>query len=150
MEEKQEAPVKKGKGNKRPLERKEETHLKHFEEPVIKNEETTVQRKKGKIKATQKLDEMDKKFPMQVEEETEKKPLETVHNTAPPDSQNFERLIRQIKYARKEVAKFKEEAMSDRDNMIELIDGYSHTLDLARFAARRAQPLHRHIKNICR
>jgi hypothetical protein len=61
-----------------------------------------------------------------------------VHHTAPPDSQTFKRLIRQLKDARKEVAKLKEEAMSDRAKMTELMDGYSHTLDLERFAARRA------------
>jgi hypothetical protein len=62
VEEKQEAPIKKGKGNKRPLERKEESPMKHFEELVIRNEENTVRRKKGKIKATQKPDEVDKTF----------------------------------------------------------------------------------------
>jgi hypothetical protein len=30
------------------------------------------------------------------------------------------------------------------------MDGYNHTLDLAIFAARRAQPLHKHLKNIYR
>ena len=73
-----------------------------------------------------------------------------MHNTAPPDSQTFKRLIRHLKYERKEVAKLKEESMSDRDKMTELMDGYSHTLDLARFAARRAQPLHRQLKNLYR
>jgi hypothetical protein len=48
------------------------------------------------------------------------------------------------------VAKLKREAMSDRAKMIELMDGYSHTLDLARFAARREQPLHRQLKNLYR
>jgi hypothetical protein len=32
--------------------------------------------------------------------------------------------------------------------MKELMDGYSHTLDLARFVARKAQPLHRQLKNL--
>jgi hypothetical protein len=152
VEEKQEAPVQKGKGKgtKIPLERKDETSVKYFEKPVERKEETPVQRKKGKSKATKKPDEVDKTLPMQVEEETEKKPLETVHNTAPPDSQTFKRLIRQLKDARKEVAQLKKEAMSDRAKMTELMDGYSHTLDLARFAARRAQPLHRQLKNLYR
>jgi phage shock protein A len=30
------------------------------------------------------------------------------------------------------------------------MDGYNHTLDLARFAARKAQPLHRQLKNLYR
>jgi predicted transcriptional regulator len=75
---------------------------------------------------------------MQVEEETEKKPIETVHVTAPPDSQNFKRLIRQLREARKEVAQLKREAISNRSKITELMDGYNDTLDLARFAARRA------------
>jgi phage shock protein A len=48
------------------------------------------------------------------------------------------------------VAKLKEEAMSARAKMTELMDGYSHTVDLARFVARRAQPLHRQLKNLYR
>jgi hypothetical protein len=63
VEEKQEAPVKKGKGTKRPLERKEETPVKHFEEPVIRNEETTVQRKKGKKKPPRNLMRWIRHFP---------------------------------------------------------------------------------------
>ena len=86
------------------MERKYETSVKDFEKPVIRNEENTVQRKKGKRKATKKPDEVDKTLPMKVEEEIEKKPLQTVHNISPPDSQIFKRLIRQLKYERKEVA----------------------------------------------
>jgi hypothetical protein len=152
MEEKQEAPVQKGKGKgtKIPLERKYETSVKDFEKPMERKEETPVKRKKGKSKATMKPDEVDKTLPMQVEEETEKKPIEIVHVTAPPKNQTFKRLIRQLREARKEVAQLKREAMSDRAKMTELMDGYSDTLDLARFAARRAQPLHRQVKNIYR
>jgi hypothetical protein len=40
--------------------------------------------------------------------------------------------------------------MSDRVNMKELMDGYSHTLNLAIFAARKAMSLHRQIKNLYR
>jgi chromosome segregation ATPase len=87
---------------------------------------------------------------MQQEEETMKNPAETVHITTPPSSQTFKRLIRQLRDARKEVAHLKEEAMSDRVKMKELMDGYNHTLDLARFAARKAQPLHRQLKNLYR
>jgi hypothetical protein len=70
-----------------------------------------------------------------VEEETDKKPIETVHATAPLDSQTFKRLIRKLRDARKEVAQLKTEAMSDMVKMKEIMDDYSHTLDLARFAA---------------
>jgi hypothetical protein len=117
---------------------------------LLKEKMKPLCRKKGKSRATRKPDEVDKKFPMQVEEDSEKKPIETVHNTAPPDSQTFKRLIRQLRESRKEVAQLKKEAMSDRAKMTELMDGYSHTLDLARFAARRAQLLHRQLNNIYR
>jgi hypothetical protein len=40
--------------------------------------------------------------------------------------------------------------MSDKVKMKELMDGYSHTLDLERFTARKAQPLHRQLKNLHR
>jgi predicted RNase H-like nuclease (RuvC/YqgF family) len=48
------------------------------------------------------------------------------------------------------VTQLKAEAMSDKVKMKELMDGYKHTLDLARFAARKAQPLHRQLKNLYR
>jgi hypothetical protein len=79
-----------------------------------------------------------------------KKPIETVHVTTPPDSQTFKRLIKQPRDVRKEVARLREEAMSDRVKMKELMDGYNHTLNLARFAARKAQPFHRQLKNLYR
>jgi hypothetical protein len=123
---------------------------KGIENPVEKKEETPVQKKKDKGKGIKKPDEIDKEIPMQQEEETMKKPVETVHVTTPPDSQTFKRLIRKLRDARKEVAQLKTEAMSDRVKMKELMDGYNHTLDLARFAARKAQPLHRQLKNLYR
>jgi hypothetical protein len=152
MEEKQEAPVQKGKGKgtKIPLERKDETSVKDFEKPVIRNEETPVQRKKNKSKSIKEPDEVDKTLPMQEEEESEKNPIETVHATVPPDSQTYKRLIKQLRDARKEIAHLKEEDKVHLAQMKELMDGYSHTLDLARFAARKAQPLHRQLKNLYR
>jgi hypothetical protein len=89
-----EIPVqqKKGKGIKNLVERKEETH---------------VQKKKDKEKDIKKPDEADKAIPMQVEEETEKKPIETVHVTTPLDSQTFKRLIGKLRDARKKVAQLK-------------------------------------------
>jgi hypothetical protein len=83
-----------------------------------------------------------------VEKETEKKTVETVHVTTPPDSHTFERLIRQLRDARKEVAHLKAEDTIHRAQMKELMDGYKHTLDLARFASRKAQPLHRQLQNL--
>jgi hypothetical protein len=74
-------------------------------------------KKKDKGKGIKNPDEIDKAIPMQQEEETMKKPLETVHVTTPPGIQTFKILIRQLRDARKEVAQLKEEAMSDRVNM---------------------------------
>jgi hypothetical protein len=87
VEEKQEALVQKGKGKgiKIPLERKDETFVKDFEEPVIRKEET----------------------PVQEEEESEKKPIETVHATVPPNSQTYKILIKKLRDARKEIAHLK-------------------------------------------
>jgi hypothetical protein len=117
---------------------------------VEKKEETHVQKKKDKGKGIKKPDEIDKAIPMQQEEETMKNPVETVHVTTPPDSQTFKRLIRKLRDARKEVAQLKVEAMSNRVKMKELMDGYNHTLNLVRFAARKAQPLHRQLKKLYR
>jgi hypothetical protein len=69
--------------------------------------------------------------------------VETVQITTPPSSQTFKRLTRKLRDARKEVAHLKVESMSDRVKMKELMGGYNHTLYLARFVARKAQPLHR-------
>jgi hypothetical protein len=79
-----------------------------------------------------------------------KKPIETVHITNPPGSQTFKILIRQLRDTTKEVAHLKVEAIFDRVKMKELMDGYNKTLDLPRFAARKAHPLHRQLKNIYR
>ena len=79
-----------------------------------------------------------------------KKHVEAVHITTPPGSQTFKILIRKLRDARKEVAHLKVESMSDRVKMKEIMDGYNHTLDLAKFAARKAQPLHRQLKNLYR
>ena len=79
-----------------------------------------------------------------------KNPIETVHITTPPSNQTFKILIKQLREARKEVARLKSEALYERIKMKELIDGYNHTLDLARFVARRGQPLHRQLKNLYR
>jgi hypothetical protein len=59
-----------------------------------RKEETLVQKKKGKKKTTKKPDEAYKEIPMQLEEETGKKPIETVHVTSPPNNQKFKILIR--------------------------------------------------------
>jgi hypothetical protein len=71
-----------------------------------------------------------------------------VHVSTLPGDQTFKRLIIKLKESRKEVAKLKKEVMSERVNMINLMDGYSHTLVLEIFAARRNQPLHRQLQNL--
>jgi hypothetical protein len=117
---------------------------------VEKKEETLVQKKKDKGKGIKKPDDIDKAIPMQQEEETIKNCIETVHVTTPPDIQTFKILIRKLRDARKEVAQLKEKAMSERVKMKELMDVYNHTLDLASFSSRKAQPLHRQLKNLYR
>ena len=44
----------------------------------------------------------------------------------------------------------KREAISEGANMTELMEGYSDTLDLEKFVARRVQPLHRQLQNLYR
>jgi hypothetical protein len=57
-------------------------------------------------------------------------------------------LIRQLKEARKEAAHLKEESLSERIKMKELMDMYSNTLDMEIFTTRRAMPLHKQLKNL--
>jgi hypothetical protein len=82
------------------------------------------------------------------EDESIKRPVETVNSVTPPRNHTFKRLIRQLMEDRKEVARLKSEGLSEIIKMKELMDNYSNTLDLARFAARRALPLHKQLKNL--
>jgi hypothetical protein len=52
-------------------------------------------------------------------------------------------LIRQLRDARNEVARQKEEGLAERKKLKELMDMYKETIDLARFTTRRFFPLHR-------
>jgi hypothetical protein len=79
-----------------------------------------------------------------------KRPVEVINITTPPNNHTFKRLIRQLREARKEVAHLKAESLSEIIKMKELMDMYSNTLDLAIFAARRAQPLDKQLKNLYR
>jgi hypothetical protein len=130
MKEKQETPAQKGKGKdtKRPLERKDETSEKGIEKPEKRKDGTS----------------------MQEEKETEENPIETEHTTTPPDSQTYKRLIKQLRDARKEITHLKTEEKVHLAQMEELMVGYSHILDLARFAVRKALPLHKQLKNLYR
>jgi hypothetical protein len=57
-------------------------------------------------------------------------------------------LIRQLREARKEVARLKAESLTERIKMKDLMDMYSNTLDLEKNSARRALPLHKQLNNI--
>jgi hypothetical protein len=61
------------------------------------------------------------------------KPVEVININTPPSNHTFKRLIRQLREARKEVARLKEESLSERIKMKELMDMYSNTLDLEKF-----------------
>jgi hypothetical protein len=78
------------------------------------------------------------------------KPIEVININTPPSNPTFKRLIRQLREARKEVAHLKEESLTERRKMKEIMDMYSETLDLERFLARRALPLHRQLKTLYR
>jgi hypothetical protein len=149
-EGKQETPVHKGKGTKIVLERKDETSEKGIEKPVVRKDKTPKKRKKNKSRANKEPDEVDKTLPMQEEEESEENPIKTEHSIVPPDSQTYKRLIKKLRDARKEIAPLKVEDKVHLSHMEELMVGYNHTLDLARFATRKAFPLHKQLENIYR
>jgi hypothetical protein len=111
-----------------------------------------LKKKRDKGKGIEKPVEMVDVVLVQQEDEDEaiNKLVETVNITTPPSNHTFKRLIRQLREARKEVAHLKSEGLSERIKMKELMDDYSNTLDLARFAARRALPLHKQLKNLYR
>jgi hypothetical protein len=87
---------------------------------------------------------------MQEEEESEENPIKTEHATVPPDSQTYKILIKKLRDARKEITRLKEENKVHLAQMEELMVGYNRTLDLARFVARKALPLHKKMKSIYR
>jgi hypothetical protein len=149
-EGKKETHVHKGKGTKRPLERKDETSGKGIEKPVVRKDETPVQREKNKSRDSKEPDEVDKTLTMQEEEESEENPINTEHATVPPNSHTYKRLIKQLRDARKEITHLKVEDKVHLDQMEEIMVGYNHTLELARFATRKALPLHKQLKNLYR
>jgi hypothetical protein len=85
-----------------------------------------------------------------MEEKDEKKPAETAHVPNPLGSQTYKRLIKQLRDARREIARLKADDKVHLAQMNELMIGYNHTLDLARFAVRKALPLCKQLKNIYR
>jgi hypothetical protein len=57
-------------------------------------------------------------------------------------------LIKQIRDAKKEVSRLREEGLAERKKLKDLMDMYKETIDLARFTTKRFLPLHRHLRNI--
>jgi hypothetical protein len=84
------------------------------------------------------------------ESEIMQNPFEVININTPPINNAFKRLIRQLKESRKGVARLKSEGLSERIKMKELIEYYNNTLDLERFASRRALPLHKQLKKLYR
>jgi hypothetical protein len=111
-----------------------------------------LKRKRDKGKEIEKPIEMLDKATEQQKDEGEamKKPVEIINISTPPSNHTFKRLIRRLREARKEVAHLKSKGLSQRIKMKELMDNYNNTLYLARFAARRALPLHKQLKNLYR
>jgi hypothetical protein len=132
------------------LEIKDKTYEKGIEKTIERKDETPMLRKKNKSKVIKEPDEVDKTLLMQEEQESEKNPSEIIHATVPSDSQTYKRLIKHLRDARKEITHLKVEDKVKLAQMKELMDGYSHTLDLEIFVARRAQPLHRQRRNLYR
>jgi hypothetical protein len=149
-EGKQETLVHKDKGTKGPLERKYEISEKGIEKHVVRKDETPMQRKKNKIRASKEPSEANKTLPMQEEEESKENPIKTENATVPPDSETYKRLIKQLRDVRKEIVRLKAEDKVHLAQMEELMVGYNHTLDLARFAVRKDLPLHKQLKNLYR
>jgi hypothetical protein len=91
------------------------------------------------------------KAPVQQKDKGEaiEKSVKVININSPPSNHTFKRLIRQLREARKEVSHLKEESLFEI-KMKELMDMYNNTLDLTRFAASRALPLHKQLKNLYR
>jgi hypothetical protein len=78
------------------------------------------------------------------------KHVEVINIKTPPSNNTFKRLNRQLRATRKEFARLKEKRLYERINMKEHMDMYSNTLDIEIFAARRAMPLHKKLRNLYR
>ena len=100
-----------------------------------------MQEKKHKGKGFEKIDETCKETLVQMEEKDEKKSDETAHVPDFLGCHTYKRLIKQLRDARREIAHLKEQDKVHLAQMNELMIGYNHTLDLARFTVRKALPL---------
>jgi hypothetical protein len=132
------------------LEREYEILVKDCKKPMKNKEKVVVQEKKHKEKGFEKTDETCKETHVQMEEKDEKNPTETTHVPNPLGSHTYKILINQLRDARREIACLKVEDKVHLAQMNELMIGYNHTLDLARFTMRKALPLHKQLKNIYR
>jgi hypothetical protein len=126
--------------------------LKEVVEAQVLPKVSILKKKRDKGKGIEKPIEVVDRAPVQQKDEGEamKKPVEIININTPPSNHTFKRLIRQLREARKEVARLKSEGLSERIKMKELMDNYNNTLDLEIFAARRALPLHKQLKNLYR
>jgi hypothetical protein len=126
--------------------------LKEAIEAQVLPKVSILKRKRDKGKEIEKPIEMPDKATEQQKDEGEamKKPVEIINISTPPRNHTFKRLITQLREARKEIAHLKSEGLIERIKMKELMDNYNNTLDLARFAAIRALPLHKQLKNLYR
>jgi hypothetical protein len=83
-----------------------------------------VQEKMHKGKGFEKTDETCNETPVQMKEKDEKKPAETAHVPNPLGSETYNRLIKQLRDARREITCLKEEDMVHLAQMNELMTGY--------------------------
>jgi hypothetical protein len=107
---------------------------------------------KDKGKGIEKPIEVINRAPVKQKYEGEamKNLVEVINLNTPPSNHIFKILIRQLREARKEVACLKAEGLEDKRKTKELMDNYNNTLDLSKFTARRALPLHKKINNLYR
>jgi hypothetical protein len=109
---------------------------------------------KGKSDIVEKSIEVMTKTSVQTKDkgkgEATENPIEVVNISSPLDNPTFKRLIRQLRDARKEVSHLKEQRLTERRKLKELMDMYNETLDMARFTTRIFFPLHRQLKTMYR
>jgi hypothetical protein len=122
-----------------------------FEEQVLPKV-SIMKKKRDKGKGIEKPVEVVDRTPIQHKYEGEimKKPIEVININTPPRNHAFKILIRQLKEDRKEASLLKSEGLSEIISMKDLMDNYNNALDLEIFAARRALPVHKQLKNLYR
>jgi hypothetical protein len=126
--------------------------LKDVVEEEVLPKASVPRKEKDKSKGIEKpIEVIDRAFVQQKDKgKATEKPIEVININTPPSNPTFKRLIRKLREDRKEVARLKEEILTERKRLKELMDMYSQTLDLERFSVRRALPIHRKIKTLYR